>query len=157
MIFSLFIRRGFEKKQKSFLECDPPVEGDKTRGMAPLAYRVVEHGVYCMPFFVNATAACKSGCTKRDIDLLLALVPYAYPHTASYVRSMVEIRHAWYIEHKNALGSCSDFAMIAALTPKKKQDPDQPSKSWDEYNVPTTLPEELQKKVGPIKNLMDLS
>ena len=28
---------------------NPPVEGDKKAGMAPLAYRIVEHGVYCMP------------------------------------------------------------------------------------------------------------
>jgi Cas7 group CRISPR-associated protein Csh2 len=134
---------------------NPPVEGDKTRGMAPLAYRIVAHGVYCMPFFINATAACKSGCTKQDIDLLLALIPYAYPHTASYVRPMVEIRRAWYIEHKNALGSCSDFALIAALTPKKKQDPDQPSKSWDEYDVPKELPADLKTKVASVRDLMN--
>lgn len=136
---------------------NPPVEGDKKVGMAPLAYRIVEHGVYCMPFFINPTAACKSGCTKKDIDLLLKLIPYAYSHTASYVRPMVGIRHAWYIEHKNALGSCSDFALIAALTPNKKQDADQPSKSWDDYVVPTALPDELQKKVGSVRDLMDLS
>ena len=29
---------------------NPPVEGDKSVGMAPLGYRIVEHGVYCMPF-----------------------------------------------------------------------------------------------------------
>ena len=31
----------------------PGVQEGKNAGMAPLAYRVVEHGVYCMPFFVN--------------------------------------------------------------------------------------------------------
>jgi hypothetical protein len=68
---------------------------------------------------------------------------------------MVEIRHAWYIEHKSALGSCSDFALIAALTPKKKQDPDQPSKSWDEYDVPKELPADLKTKVASVRDLMN--
>jgi CRISPR-associated protein Csd2 len=136
---------------------NPPVEGDKKVGMAPLAYRIVQHGVYCMPFFINPTAASKSGCKKEDIDLLLALIPYAYSHTASYVRPMVELRHAWYIEHKNALGSCSDFALIAALTPKKKHDPDKSSEAWDEYEVPTELPADLKAKVGKVRDLMELS
>lgn len=37
------------------------VQEGKNAGMAPLAYRVVEHGVYCMPFFVNPNYAGKSG------------------------------------------------------------------------------------------------
>ena len=90
------------------------VQEGKDRGMAPLAYRIVQHGVYCMPFFINPTAAVKSGCTKQDIDLLLKIIPYAYPHTASYIRPFVDIRHAWYIEHKSVLGSCSDFLLIDA-------------------------------------------
>ncbi len=32
-------------------------EQGPSRGMAPLAHRVVEHGVYTMPFFVNPTGA----------------------------------------------------------------------------------------------------
>ena len=43
------------------------VQEGKDRGMAPLGYRVVEHGVYTMPFFVNATAARKTNCEWRDI------------------------------------------------------------------------------------------
>lgn len=133
------------------------VQEGKDRGMAPMGYRFVPHGVYCMPFFVNPSAAYKSGCTKQDIDLLLKVIPFAYPHTRSHARPMVEVRYAWYIEHKNVLGSCSDFALIGALTPKKKQDADQPSKSWDEYAVATALPQELKDKVGPVRDLMDLS
>jgi len=131
------------------------VQEGKDRGMAPLAYRIVQHGVYCMPFFINPTAAVKSGCTKQDIDLLLKIIPYAYPHTASYIRPFVDIRHAWYIEHKSALGSCSDFLLIDALTPRKKDEPEKPSSSWDDYEVPTKLPDELQKKVEPIRDLME--
>ena len=129
------------------------VEQDLDRGMAPLAYRIVQHGVYCMPFFVNSSAAQQSGCTKKDIDLMLKLIPYAYPHTASYIRPCVEIRHAWYMEHRGALGSCSDFALIAALTPQKLSEPDRPSANWQDYRVPTKLPEELEKKLLSVKDL----
>ena len=131
------------------------VQEGKDRGMAPLAYRIVQHGVYCMPFFINPTAAVKSGCTKQDIDLLLKIIPYAYPHTASYIRPFVDIRHAWYIEHKSALGSCSDFLLIDALTPKKKDEPEKPSSSWDDYEIPIKLPEKLQEKVEPLRDLME--
>ena len=132
------------------------VQEGKDRGMAPMGYRFVPHGVYWMPFFVNPSAAQKSGCTKRDIELLLKVIPFAYPHTRSHARPMVEVRHAWYIEHKNVLGSCSDFALIAALTPKKKHDLNSPSNSWDDYDVPTKLPADLNAKIASIKDLMDL-
>ncbi len=135
---------------------NPAVEADISRGMAPMGYRIVQHGVYCMPYFVNPSAAHKSGCTKTDIDLMLALIPYAYPHTRSYVRPNVEILHAWYIEHKSALGSCSDFKLIEALTPRKKNNPDNPSKSRAEYDIPTALPEALSSKVITPKDLMEI-
>ena len=130
------------------------VQEGKDRGMAPMGYRFVPHGVYWMPFFVNPSAAQKSGCTKSDIELLLKVIPFAYPHTRSHARPMVEVRHAWYIEHKNALGSCSDFALIGALTPKKKQDLNSPSNSWDDYDVPTELPADLKARVGSCRDLM---
>lgn len=131
------------------------VEEGKDRGMAPLAYRIVQHGVYCMPFFINPTAATKSGCTKRDIELLLKLIPYAYSHTASYVRPFVAIRHAFYIEHKSALGSCQDYAVIDSLKPKKKDDPETPSKSWEDYEAPTSLPDKLNNKIKSFCDLME--
>lgn len=81
-----------------------------TRGMAPLGYRVVEHGVYCLPFLINSTAATKTGCTRQDIELLLRLIRYAYPHTASHIRPLVEVRHAWYAEHKDPSVRSPNFA-----------------------------------------------
>lgn len=125
------------------------VEEGKDRGMAPMAYRFVPHGVYVMPFFVNPSVAHKSGCTTTDIDLLKKLIPHAYAHTRSHARPFVELRHAWYCEHSNSLGSCSDFALIDALKPKlkKDRDPNKPSKSWDDYDAPTTLPEPLSGNV----------
>ena len=131
------------------------VEGDKDRGMAPMAYRIVQHGMYCMPFFVNPSAAHKSGCTTKDIDLLMALIPHAYAHSRSYMRPNVEILHAWYVEHKSALGSCSDFKLIEALTPKKKEQSDSASNSRSEYDIPKTLPVELQAKIAFVKDLME--
>lgn len=136
-----------------------PAQGAKeggeapTRGMAPLGYRVVEHGVYCMPFFINPTAAIKSGCTAPDIALLLKIIRYAYPHTASHIRPFVEVRHAWYGQHKDTLGSFSEFRFVEAMTPMKKQDPEKPSTSWADYDVPTSLPKDLQDRVA---NFCDL-
>ncbi len=123
------------------------VEEGKTAGMAPMGYRFVQHGVYCMPFFVNPSMAHKSGCTQQDIDLLKNLIPYAYSHTRSHARPLVDIRHAWYCEHENPLGSCSDFALIEALTPKKRSETKTASVNWAEYDVPKSLPDELDKKV----------
>jgi len=132
------------------------VESDKDRGMAPMAYRIIQHGIYCMPFFVNPSAAHKSGCTVQDIQLLLALIPYAYAHSRSYVRPNVEILHAWHIEHKSALGSCSDFKLIDALTPTRKAQYEQiASTSRKEYDIPTALSQELQAKVAGCNDLME--
>jgi Cas7 group CRISPR-associated protein Csh2 len=136
------------------------VQSDKDRGMAPMGYRFVPHGVYCMPFFVNPSAAHKSGCTKRDIDVLLRVIPYAYAHTRSHARPMVEVRNAWFIEHTNALGSCSDFALIDALTPKKKHEPGNPSLCWDDYSHPafdSDAFKSLKEKVGKCRDLMEMS
>lgn len=123
------------------------VEEGKTAGMAPMAYRFVQHGVYCMPFFVNPSMAHKSGCTLKDIELLKKLIPHAYAHTRSHARPFVEIRHAWYCEHENALGSCSDFALIEALKPKKLGEPNKSSTSWADYEPSKGLPENLKSKV----------
>jgi CRISPR-associated protein Csd2 len=123
--------------------------------MAPLGYRVVQHGVYCMPFFVNPTAACKSGCKQRDLDLMLRLIPYAYTHTASFVRPDVRIRHAWYIEHKTRLGSCPDSVLIDALTPTKKSDANAPSQSWGDYEGGEGLGEALLKRVSSCIDLVN--
>ena len=103
------------------------VQEGKSAGMAPLAYRIVEHGVYCMPFFVNPNYAKKSGCTADDIELLKLLIPHAYELSRSAIRPDVRLRHAWYIEHKSLLGSCPDYKIFEALTPVKKGNKDDAS------------------------------
>lgn len=132
------------------------VETGKDQGMAPLGYRIAEHGIYCMPYFVNPSAAGATDCKEVDIQLLLKVIPFTYTQTASYIRSQVEILHAWHIEHKSPLGSCSDFDLISALTPKKLKEPEKPSTSRADYTNPTEkdIPEELRKKVLPIRDLM---
>jgi CRISPR-associated protein Csd2 len=130
------------------------VQEGKTRGMAPLGFRVVEHGVYCMPFFVNPSAAPKTGCGQEDIEVMLNLIPYAYSHTKSSIRSEVDIRHAWYVEHQSPLGSCSDFRLIDALTPTKRGDPNTPSENSTNYEIPTDIGQ-LRERVRDFRDLMN--
>ena len=129
------------------------VEGDKDRGMARLAFRVARHGLYTMPFFVNPSAAAKSGCTARDIDLMKFLVPHAYAHTASGIRPQVEIVHAWYAEHKSPLGSCPDPLILSALKPKTRANPEKPSLDIGEYDIPASLPGDLQERLASFEDL----
>jgi Cas7 group CRISPR-associated protein Csh2 len=129
------------------------VQEGKDRGMAPLAFRVVRHGLYVMPFFVNASAAAKTGCDAMDIEVLKFLIPHAYAHTASAIRPQVEIVHAWYAEHKTPLGSCPDPLIIAALTPRKKEEPEKPSVSLADYDLPGDLPEALKTRLASFEDL----
>lgn len=130
------------------------VEEGKDRGMAPLGWRVVRHAIYIMPFFVNPMMARKTGCDAHDIDLMKFLIPHAYPCTASAVRPFVEIRHAWYAEHKSLLGSCPDSLILDALTPKKMQGkPDDPSTSIEEYDIPTDLPHDVKERLATFEDL----
>ena len=130
------------------------VQEDKQGGMAPLAFRIVEHGVYCMPFFVNPNFAAKTGCTEADINLLKLLIPKAYDLNRSAIRTDVRIRHAWYIEHLNPLGSCPDYLLLEALTPKRIDDTTIASTTWADYEDKTVLPEELMGKVSSVTDLM---
>lgn len=113
------------------------VETGKDRGMAPMAFRVVKHGIYAIPFFVNPNLAHKTGCAKLDVDLMLQLLRHTYASTRSVVRSMVEVIHAHTLTHKSRTGSVSDFALIDALTPKKTNNPDKPSESVADYEIQT--------------------
>jgi CRISPR/Cas system type I-B associated protein Csh2 (Cas7 group RAMP superfamily) len=133
------------------------VEEDKDRGMAPLGWRVVRHAVYAMPFFVNPMAAGKTGCDPIDIELLKFLIPHAYRNTASAIRPFVEMLHAWYAEHKGPLGSCPDSQIIDPLTPRKLTDGNEASRSIDEYEIPTTLPEAIQRRLKSIEDLCNKS
>jgi CRISPR/Cas system type I-B associated protein Csh2 (Cas7 group RAMP superfamily) len=131
------------------------VEEGKERGMAPMAWRVVQHAVYVMPFFVNSCMATKTGCGLNDLKLMQFMIPYAYPLNPSVARPHVEIRHAWYAEHKSPLGSCPDSLIIDALTPKKtKGAEDEPSTSIDEYEpILRELPEGVRNRLESFEDL----
>lgn len=131
------------------------VQEGKNAGMAPLAYRVVEHGVYCMPFFVNPNFAGKSGCTARDIELLKLAIPYLYDLNRSAIRPDVRLRHAWYMEHKNNLGSCPDYLLLEALTPERVGNPAEPSETWSDYTDKTALPEALLNRLSSCTDLVN--
>lgn len=130
------------------------VQEGKNAGLAPLAYRIVEHGVYCMPFFVNPNYAHKSGCTVDDIELFRLLIPYAYEMNRSAIRPDVRLRHAWYIEHKNMLGSCPEHLLFEALTPEKLGNAKDPSTSWADYLDKNELPENLSSRVDSCVDLV---
>ncbi|GMO58723.1 MAG: type I-C CRISPR-associated protein Cas7/Csd2 [Termitinemataceae bacterium] len=130
------------------------VQEGKNQGMAPLAYRIVEHGVYCMPFFVNPNYAHKTGCTMQDIELLKILIPYAYDLTKSAIRPDVRLRHAWFIEHKNSLGSCPDYLLFEALSPKRKDAVKDASTSWNDYDDVNELPDNLKNKIESCVDLV---
>jgi Cas7 group CRISPR-associated protein Csh2 len=132
------------------------VQEGKDRGMAPLGWRVVRHGLYVMPFFVNPMMAVKSGCTAEDVDLLKFLIPHTYRNTASAIRPFVEVRHAWYAEHASPLGSCPDSLILDALTPSKKDGKiDQASTSIAEYDIPdaSRIPAPVRKRLKGIEDL----
>jgi len=115
------------------------VEEGKDRGMAPMAFRVVKHGLYTVPFFVNPTQARKTGCTKADVDLMLHLLKYAYSHNRSVIRTQVEILHAHVVKHKDPLGSFSDFALLDALAPRRVPEGDR-NKSSESLKIDYEIP-----------------
>lgn len=132
------------------------VQEGKNAGMAPLAFRIVEHGVYCMPFFINPNFAGKTGCTVDDIELLKLLIPKAYELNRSAIRADIRIRHAWYIEHKSPLGSCPDYMLLEALTPTRMENVTDPSTSWSDYCDKTGLSDAVAGKVDSVIDLASL-
>jgi len=131
------------------------VEADKDRGMAPLAFRVVQHGIYCIPIYVNPSIALKTGATSEDLELFKFIVPYVYQHTASAIRPQISILHAWFAEHKNTLGSCPEHLFINSLTPKVKNGVSKPKTAAD-YDIPTKDDlGDLLDRFNKVEDLMD--
>ncbi len=133
-----------------------PAQEGKSRGMAPMSFRIVQHGIYCVPFFVNPSAAHKTGCDSSDIELIYKLIPYMFDHTRSVIRSQVGILHAHLLKHKSPLGSFNEFQMIDALTPQVKEDVEKPT-STSNYFIPKwdDVDENFRSKVAEYKDLMD--
>ncbi len=134
------------------------VQEGKTAGMAPGAFKFVEHGIYAIPFFINPTPASKTGCSKKDVDVALELIPYVYSHNPSMIRTQVKVLHAWYAEHNNQRGSFNDFDLIDALMPKKNGAKDKSSSERSDYNIPNPIEDQniLEDFKGKLKELNGL-
>lgn len=131
------------------------VQEDKDRGMAPLAFRVVQHGMYCIPIYFNPSVAKKTGATTEDVNLFKYILPYVYQHTASAIRPQISILHAWWGEHKNSLGSCPEHLFVNGLTPKMKEGVEKPS-SMNDYIIPGKESlEPLLERFNKVEDLMD--
>ena len=130
------------------------VQTDKDRGMAPLGFRVVRHGIYTIPFYVNPTIAQKTGADQKDLELFKFLAPLVYQHTASAIRSQISTLHVWFAEHKSPLGSCPDHLLIDSLKPSVKEGIELP-KSRIDYIIPTR--NEVDDKIlARFKSVIDL-
>lgn len=129
------------------------VQEGKDRGMAPLAFRVVQHGIYCIPIYVNPSVAKKTGAKAEDLDLLKFMLPYVYQHTSSAIRPQISMLYAWFAEHQNTLGSCPEHLLINALTPKIKDGVSTPTSASD-YNFPRK--DDLGELVNRFKDVRDL-
>lgn len=112
------------------------VQEGKDRGMAPLAFRVVRHGIYAIPYFINPSMAQRNGTTQKDIDLFEYLAPIAYSQTASAIRSDVRCLHIWRGIHKSPLGSCPDHLFLDAFTPRLLEGKDK-CETRQDYIIPT--------------------
>lgn len=129
------------------------VEDGKDRGMAPLAFRVVRHGIYAIPYFINPSMADRNGTSQKDLDLFEFLAPIAYSQTASAIRSDVRCLHVWRGIHKTPLGSCPDHLFLEALTPKVINSEKLPE-SRDDYQIPDLKAlENLTEKFQTIDDL----
>ncbi len=126
----------------------------KDRGMAPGAYKVVEHAVYVVPFEINPADAHKTQCSQEDVDIFLAALPYAYD-IKSLIRKDVRILNAFAVTHKKKLGSIPSHDIINFFKPKKLTDLSQPSISLDEYELKTM--DDFKKKYdGKFEKIVDL-
>jgi len=142
------------------------VEEGTEQGMAPLGYRFVPQATYAMPFFVNPAGAivrdadgkARTVCWRRDVELLLRLIPQAYPLNPSAIRPCVRVVLAHYLEHSNLLGSFPDLEMLRKLTPtpKHKEKPDDPElpyppgfESWTKDQSKSFLKEHLPNNGSP--------
>jgi len=128
-------------------------EAGKNQGMAPKGYKVVEHGLYCIPFYINPTSARKSRCTQTDIDVFKRLLPFIFTHSISRSRTEVSIHKAWFIDLGSPTGRFNPVAIVNSLYPTKK-DPNTPSKSIADYDIPSDIPEEAKKRGLVLRNLV---
>ena len=129
------------------------VQEGKDRGWATDGFKVIQHGIYVIPFSVNPNRAIKTMCTKQDIDIVLEILPNIYSCFPSLIRNEVEVIQAIVAEHKSPLGSFKKHEFDDMIIPIKKENPDEPSKTYKEYTFADI--EEIRKKINA-KSVIDL-
>lgn len=130
---------------------DEDCKDGQDRGMAPGAWRVVRHGLYAFTCSVCPTRMHTSGCTPRDIEVFLRVLPYIWAETPSATRSCVRWVTLNRIDHLGPLGGCPEHLLDAALAPKIKN---SPPTSLADYEIPQTLPPDLLARVARISSLI---
>lgn len=130
------------------------VQEGKDRGMAPLAFRVVRHAIYAIPYFINPSMAARNSTTQKDIDLFEFLAPIAYAQTASAIRSDVRCLYIWRGIHKSPLGSCPDYLFLEAFTPTLVEGCSEPGTKKD-YIFPNleSVEQSLLNKFEKVEDL----
>ena len=126
-------------------------EEGKDRGMAPDGWKVVRHGLYAGVMSVCSTQMLRSGCTERDIQVFLEVLPYIWQETASRTRNNVHWVRLFLIEHKSPLGGCPEHLITAALTPRVLT---ATPTELGHYQLPSGLPEELLARVTGCRDLI---
>lgn len=134
------------------------VQEGKDRGMAPLAFRVVRHAIYTIPYFINPSMAARNGTTQKDIDLFEFLAPIAYAQTASAIRSDVRCLHIWRGIHKSPLGSCPEHLFQEAFKPTLIEGCSEPATRKDYvFPDPESVDQNLLDKFEKVEDLCNLS
>ncbi len=129
------------------------VEVGTEQGMAPLGYRFIPQATYTMPFFVNPAGAAQTKCRLVDIEVMLGLIPLAYPLNPSSIRPLVRVVMAHVLEHGNLLGSFPDLDILRKLAPAaaSPEEPDSREESfpaghskWDKAAAGTFLAQQAK-------------
>jgi len=124
---------------------------DSAGSMGQAAIRVVSNAIYTGCIHVSPFGADKTFTSVEDIEVLKALIPHIFV-APSAQRAGCHILQAICLEHPDALGVVNDYNFIKICQPKLKQgfDPLSPSKSFEEYDIPTL--EKIIEEIRKLKN-----
>ena len=139
-------------QRETFTKKAPAQEG-KSRGMAPLGFRIIEYGIYTVPFFFSPHQGQRTGCKNEDVQLFLKLIPYMYDQTRSLVRSQVNILHAHVGWHGNKLGTFKDTDFFAKLCPQLKESVSGDKR--EDYRIPSPSGESLKESLTGVDDYQD--
>ncbi len=128
----------------------------KAGDMAPGALNFVRHGLYVVHMAVCPHLADGVRNDAKDIEVAKRILPLMFTTSTSLTRpagSIVPI-HIWWYDHENPLGDFNEHKFRSVLTPRKKEDPETPSVSLDDYYVPGLA--DLEEAGLPTEGVQDL-